>query len=931
MPPAANVRRHFLPWQQRLLPQAVTFLTQGWPGDRPLDLAQVLVVVPTRQAGRRLREALAERAAAHGQAVFAPRVLTPEALIATEPTGGTASRLESLLAWAEVFRALELDDFRAVLPIDPPGRNFAWAWRLAQEFARLQGSLAETGLRLADVPRQAGADFPESDRWRQIAGLEQRHAAILAARGVRDAQAVKIDRARAPVLPAGVTRIVLLGTPDPLPLALQALAIHAQTVPVDVVIFAPGTEAAAFDQWGRPRTEVWAGRELALPEFEQHVHLCADPGGQADRVVALARGYGAVEGVLGVGVADGEVMPLLETRLRHAGLACFNPKGRPRQGDGLFQLLTALAGLAREDSFAAVAALARCPDFLACLATTGGERFSAAQFLARLDELHARHLPVDLGAATRHWPDSAELAAVAKLRTTLTAGTFPANAAAALREIFAERSFDLSQPAETHARAAVEAWAEVMREVQAAAAGFPATTAGEWWEVALRIYGEDTVTDEKPAGAVELLGWLELLWEDAPHLVVTGLNDGGVPEAVVGDPFLPESLRVRLELKTNAARLARDAYLLQALTACRTAAGRLDLLLGKTSAAGDPLRPSRLLLHCADAALPGRVGFLFREVEAARSNLPWRRAWQLQPVPTAAPGRLAVTALRAWLDCPFRFYLSRVKRMVAVDAAKTELDALDFGTLCHAALEALGRERALRDCTDEKVLREFLRTRLELETVQRYGAALTLPLVMQVESARQRLAAAAGVQARTRAEGWVIESVERKFLLQIGGLAISGQIDRVDRHEVTGEVRVLDYKTSDQAIRPEAAHLRKARREEAVLEFTRCSPDGKQQLVWCDLQLPLYLRAIAADYAGPASCGYFNLPKAVSETAIVRWEDYTPALAEAAWHCAQGVAAAIGAGEFWPPNEQVDVRRDDFATLFHHGVAASVSWGEAGR
>jgi ATP-dependent helicase/nuclease subunit B len=40
--------------------------------------------------------------------------------------------------------------------------------------------------------------------------------------------------------------------------------------------------------------------------------------------------------------------------------------------------------------------------------------------------------------------------------------------------------------------------------------------------------------------------------------VVAGLNDGLVPDAVVGDAFLPESLRERLGLKTNAARLARD-------------------------------------------------------------------------------------------------------------------------------------------------------------------------------------------------------------------------------------------------------------------------------------------------------------------------------------------------------------------------------------
>ena len=57
--PPANVRRHFLAWDQPLLKQAVAFLAGEWDGRGPLDLSRLLVVVPTRQSGRRLREALA--------------------------------------------------------------------------------------------------------------------------------------------------------------------------------------------------------------------------------------------------------------------------------------------------------------------------------------------------------------------------------------------------------------------------------------------------------------------------------------------------------------------------------------------------------------------------------------------------------------------------------------------------------------------------------------------------------------------------------------------------------------------------------------------------------------------------------------------------------------------------------------------------------
>ncbi len=915
-----------------------------------------MVVVSTRQSGRRLREALAQHAAAHGQAAFPPRVVSPEELIGEDipafdlrlstplpAAAGVASKHDSLLAWAHVFLALDLDEFPEVFPVAPPARSFSWAARLAREFQRLQSSLAENGLRMADVPGSDGGPFPELARWNQLAALERRHDAALARLDLIDPQAARIKRAREAAPPAGIDCIHILATPDPHPLALRLLARWSEAVPVAVIIHADaGTADSLFDPWGRPRVEAWSHRALELDDFESRVHLCADPSAQAGRIVEAiaaaiaASGAKRIDGILGIGLADPEIAAPLRNALARIGRAAYGPEGKPRRADPLHHLLRTLGELARDPSFANAAALARCPDALLWLAhevhPPGG--FSAARLLQGLDELHARHLPATLEDARDHaralepqsFPELARsLEFLEELASLMNADGFAEVSRAAPARIFGARRFELEREEDARAVESARAWAQVSDAVSAASIRFPRAATPDLWEIALQAFGETARFDDKPADAITWQGWLELPWDDSPHLVVAGLEDGRVPAAIVGDAFLPESLRERLGLKTNAARHARDAYLLQAIVSSRA---RCDLLLGKISAAGDPLRPSRLLLACADEELPRRVSFLFREVEASRASLPWHRAWMLAPEQPPRPiTRMSVTGFRRYLECPFRFYLSQGLRMQDVDPHKAELDARDFGNLAHAAVEAMGREGALRGCEDPAVLREFLLDKLDAHARSLYGARLSAPLIMQVESARQRLSRAAEVQAALHREGWEIEEVERPLEFHVGALLVRARIDRIDRHRETGARRVLDYKTADKPGDPRQKHARPRRPndDDATLADFACFEIGTVPRVWLDLQLPLYLHALDTGSDEPVTCGYFNLPKAANETAVALWEGYTQEWREAAWRCAEGIAEAVAAARFWPPGE-VKPDRDDFAPLFHHGAAESVAW-----
>jgi ATP-dependent helicase/nuclease subunit B len=74
------VTRRFLGWEKPLVHAVAAHLAADWNGNGALDLSEWLVVVPTRNASRRLREALAVHAATQNAAVLPPLTVTPDFL-----------------------------------------------------------------------------------------------------------------------------------------------------------------------------------------------------------------------------------------------------------------------------------------------------------------------------------------------------------------------------------------------------------------------------------------------------------------------------------------------------------------------------------------------------------------------------------------------------------------------------------------------------------------------------------------------------------------------------------------------------------------------------------------------------------------------------------------------------------------------------------
>ena len=932
-----RITRHFLGWNAPVVGRVVAALCAGWD-DGVLDLRDTLVVVPTRNAGRRLREALAEAAAARGSAVMPGLIVPPEYLISPKPPFAKpiATPVETLAVWTRLLLDLDLETFPALFPYNPEGfvQDSAWALSTAQRLVRLRSELAEGGLSVRGAATHWAAceTFPEPERWEDLARLEELYLGRLRQLDKQDPDDAKIDAANRPRLPEEITQITVCAVADPLPLAVRALEKLAAELPVTVCIHAPDSEADAFDEWGRPATDEWQRTVVDIPDPQRNLMLAQRPENQAAAVAHLIGEGPVAPNDLAIGVPDSDILPFLEHELANAGWKTFDPAGTPLENHALARLTQAIVRFLQTPEYRQFATLARHPDFLEYMQTQDSA-FNTAAALEQLDTIQNTHLPVsfaDLAVHARAASPGGELTqicdAAESFRMRMKNGTRLSELVLdILKGIFAQRQLNATRPQDQAFQQAAQHISHAISEVDSEAVqklGLPEDVI--FGIIARRLQSLQYYPDRDKA-AVDLQGWLELAWEDAPHLILTGMNEGRAPATVTSDPFLPDGARVILGLSSNERRFARDAYMLKAMIEARRDNGNTVFVVGKRSGQGDPLKPSRLLFLCSDDQLPERAGQLFAECGTETPNISREVSWRLNIPEVPVPDRIRVTQFRDYLTCPFRFYLTHVLGMEEKDDTKVELDALDFGTLCHTALEVLGDDE-LRGVTDPAAIEARLLARLDELTARQYGRNWPAPVYFQVEALRQRLRAAARYQLH--AEGWEILETELSLgrnpaAIELAGMPIRGRIDRIDRHE-NGMIRILDYKTSESATPPERALWSTLR--EQTPEYARVTVNDKDR-AWADLQLPLYVLLLRDRFDGcQIESGYFHLPKALSDTGVGAWTP-TPDLLQSAEQCARGVIDDIRAGRFWPPSE--NVRYDDYERLFFGSPAECVSLNDS--
>lgn len=902
------MNRIFVGWDRPLAESAAE-----WLWERRDQLGTMCLMVPTAQAGRRLREAVATLAAREQKALLGLRTVTPAYFIKVHEPDMADESIE-LLAWMEILESIEdWSPYTAAFPHEwdlNDGRG--WSRELARSLVELRYHLQEAGMLIRDAARRMSA-HADAPRWQALAVLEQQVEDLLRKWSLRSRSACLQNRLTddiAPHLPHDCTQLVLIGVTETTPLVAQL----CQRLPTaSALIAAPSAEAGAFDDLGFP-ADSWCAREQEFPGrngIAGQVHVVTDVRQLAEKAVECigVRGHSSDQVMLAT--CDPSLGRPLADALQRAGWPVFDPAASRTGLDWRAWLKHWLRWL----NAPTLDVVMEMAGFRETENLTGGPVYSWLHTLGLLRDQCLVESVDDI----QRFVDSGALKRVVdaeKVQALL----------AALQHLQRWRAEFFQQGCCPTLIRLIERWQSDVHGCAAEAIDMiPLLQLWSPWEQRLghdaalwlqlfcdRLPPPPLEMPEKRALDVE--GWLEITFHQSAHLLVCGMSDQFIPAACGGEPWLNTSNRLILGLNTDARREARDAYLYRAMIEAHRGRGAIDVILSKSHDQGAMMLPSRLLLRAHGPELAERVALLFAELPPADSQLTWQRDWQWQPrfveLPREKDGArtLSVTALRDYLNCPYQFYLRYGLRMNRRDGDRGEWNHRDFGNLLHEVLEQWGRDEAERDLADAAELTRVWHGRLHRLLLQRYGDTPNLALQIQIAALRQRLEWLAEKQAAHRADGWRILEVEKSFVLPGPLMQLSGKIDRIDVHERRGESILWDYKSGTVKKQVSQSHLIGVSARSVIpahlvdddrLFWT--DEKGKTQR-WTNLQLPLY--AAAGLTPQPPMVGYIRIGDSRDDVAFSPWEGFHQGIADAASACAHWLIEKIDQRQFWPPNEK---------------------------
>jgi ATP-dependent helicase/nuclease subunit B len=888
----------FLDHPGSLAEQVAGVLLEGLEG-HPYDLTATEVWVPTAGAARRIRHKLAELSAKRGGGVLSPKFSKPmAALLPRSGKGGViASRVDREAAWGLVLRDVDKSTVATLFPSPEVLEGEQFLVGAGAMMCELCDRLAEGG-KTPLHPKIIEVCSDDVGRWQEMDPLYRSYLSVLSRHGLQDPNELKI-RGEEGSLPS-MKRLFIACVPDLQSVAeKRAARLMEQGVEVCVLVWKPRPMDGQFDPWGRPKTGYWI--DALIPLQPDQIQMAKDPADEAAGAVEFLVGAGGSHAIV---LGDPKLSATFQAEILRRGGSPFLPEGRPLARTEAAVVAAEWIKFRADQSLRTLRRLLELPGFSAWIGARCG--LSLHELLACCD-----YLTIDLLAESLSQAESF-LVGTSRAKETRFLGILSASLALGTAELLKE------------------IWAgkaDLVEDVLDACAEVKSSPVARTWPEAvdpllLRSFSRRSVYGSSKPTDTDLAGWLEAPWCDAQRLAVCGCVEGSLPSSLDGHPFLPDAVRGSLGIADNSSLRARDHYLLACLIHSQEARphGKILCSFSKFGPDGSPSTPSGLLMRCPSEQLPERVIRLFQKsasgVARPKRKPEWR--WSLPQVAQRGEPRISPTDFKKYLECPFRFYLSRRLGLETHDQGAREMHPGQFGELIHGALQRFAEHS--RDETDRNKISKAVLGHLDDLTMEMFGSDPSPAVRVQIQAAKIRLQSFARVQHGLRNDGWKMIAWEKKIEAGalgsslIGGLPLSGKIDRIDEHDEKG-LRVIDYKTQGKLITPQKAHFA----SRSFLEQARVPGEGRA-LYWKDLQLPIYRMIVEALNPGrPIEAAYLALTADPQESRILSLP-LNEGLMESAQRCAEEVGSRVRRGVFWPPQSLPSNARDPYDVLFKDGT-----------
>lgn len=278
--PQSAPKLEFIDWNEPAIELVAKKLLE-LEKERPTDFRRAILVVPTAESGRKLREYMAEKARGQKRAILMPRTTLMGHLLRVEEADA-ASVMETTAAWLEVLHGiaaqLPSEEWAPLFPKAPVGDAASWTLDVATSLRQFrqtleQEMLTEEYAKYVQTGYAEGKSLPAAhlkflekmdDRWPLLKGIFERVDAKLKGKPQEKARAELVN---SPQWKGESRLLIIVCVPEISRQHRKYLqGLHGKDGgEVQIWVNAPKNMESRFDAFGQPLEEYWRTCAIDIP------------------------------------------------------------------------------------------------------------------------------------------------------------------------------------------------------------------------------------------------------------------------------------------------------------------------------------------------------------------------------------------------------------------------------------------------------------------------------------------------------------------------------------------------------------------------------------------------------------------------------------------------------------------------------------------